>query len=319
MNTTPTASLPERLLAWFAAHARDLPWRHTRDPYRILVAEIMLQQTQVERVVPKYLAFLEAFPSLEALAAAPTGEVIRQWAGLGYNRRAVNLQRAARAIVEQHGGNFPREVTELRQLPGIGPYTAGAVACFAFEQDVSFIDTNIRRVLRRSLVGPDDSAAPPSDRQLLELGAALLPTGQGWHWNQALIELGALVCGATAPACRRCPLRADCRAYAAWLAADQTLLHAMAQPEPRPLRRAAEARSTYRPAEPFVGSNRWYRGRLIAALRALPPDGALPLHELGPQVRNGFSPADMAWLHELATGLARDGLLVLEGETARLP
>jgi A/G-specific adenine glycosylase len=318
MSTPPSASIAERLLAWFAEHARDLPWRHTRDPYCILVVEIMLQQTQVERVVPKYLAFLEAFPDLEALAAAPTGEVIRQWAGLGYNRRAVNLQRAARMIVEQFGGVFPREVAELRRLPGVGPYTAGAVACFAFEQDVSFIDTNIRRVLRRSLVGPDDST-PLSDRQLIELGAALLPAGQGWRWNQALIELGALVCSATTPACRRCPLRADCRAYGAWLAADQALLHEMAQAEPRPLRRAAERRNSYRPSEPFVGSNRWYRGRLIAALRALPPAGTIPLSELGPQVRDGFSPADLPWLHELVLGLARDGLLVLDGDLASLP
>jgi A/G-specific adenine glycosylase len=319
MSSPSGEGLPERLLAWFAAHARDLPWRQTRDPYSILVAEIMLQQTQVERVVPKYLAFLEAFPTLEALAAAPTGEVIRLWAGLGYNRRAVNLQRAARAIGAQYGGIFPREVAELRRLPGVGPYTAGAVACFAFEQDVAFMDTNIRRVLRRVLVGPDGAEPASSDRQLLELGAALLPAGRGWAWNQALIELGALICGATAPACRRCPLRADCRAYATWVAADQDMLQAMVQGAPRVLRRAAEGRAAYRPEQPFIGSRRWYRGRLIDALRALPPAEALPLAELGPRVREGFDAADMPWLRDLAAGLARDGLLVLEGETARLP
>lgn len=319
MSSLPTASMPELLLTWFAAHARDLPWRQTRDPYQILVAEIMLQQTQVERVIPKYHAFLAAFPTLAVLAAAPPGEVIRLWAGLGYNRRAVNLQRAARVIVEQHGGVFPREVAELRRLPGVGPYTAGAVACFAFEHDVAFIDTNIRRVLRRMLVGPDGVESAPSDRQLLELGAALLPAGQGWAWNQALIELGALVCGAAAPACRRCPLRADCRAYAAWVAADQAALQAMAEGGPRALRRAAEGRAAYRREQPFVGSRRWYRGRLIDALRALPPAEAMPLDELGPRVRDGFGAADLPWLRDLAAGLARDGLLVIEGETARLP
>src|SRR5437870_4350265 len=118
------------LLEWFAGHRRDLPWRHTRDPYRIMVSEIMLQQTQVDRVMPKYQAFLELFPSLAALAAAPTAEVIRAWTGLGYNRRAVNMQRAARAILEAHGGQFPRDMAELLKLPGIGPYTAGAIACF---------------------------------------------------------------------------------------------------------------------------------------------------------------------------------------------
>jgi A/G-specific adenine glycosylase len=133
------------LLAWFAEHARDLPWRRTRDPYRIMVSEIMLQQTQVDRVRPKYYAFLEAFPNLESLASAPTAEVIRAWAGLGYNRRAVNMQRTAQAVIREHGGQFPRDLAALLKLPGIGPYTAGAIACFAFEQDVAFIDTNIRR------------------------------------------------------------------------------------------------------------------------------------------------------------------------------
>lgn len=140
-----TGDLQTALLTWFAENARDLPWRRTRDPYRVLVSEVMLQQTQVDRVIPKYEAFLAAFPTVEALAAAPTAEVIRLWAGLGYNRRAVNLQRAARAVVEERGGLFPHEVEELLRLPGIGPYTAGAVACFAFEQDVAFVDTNIRR------------------------------------------------------------------------------------------------------------------------------------------------------------------------------
>ncbi|MEZ4572808.1 MAG: A/G-specific adenine glycosylase, partial [Thermomicrobiales bacterium] len=128
------------LLGWYRENARDLPWRRTQDPYRIMVSEIMLQQTQVDRVIPKYEAFLERFPTLEALADAPASEVIRAWAGLGYNRRALNLQRAARAVVEEFGGEMPRTVEELRSLPGIGPYTAGAIACFAFEQDVGFLD-----------------------------------------------------------------------------------------------------------------------------------------------------------------------------------
>src|SRR5258706_8704774 len=116
------------LLTWFAAFARDLPWRYTRDPYHILVSEVMLQQTQVDRVVPRYQAFLDQFPTIEALAAAPVAEVIRAWSGLGYNRRAVNMQRAARTVLEQHGGGVPRDVAALRRLPGIGPHTAGAIA-----------------------------------------------------------------------------------------------------------------------------------------------------------------------------------------------
>ncbi|NBU65707.1 MAG: A/G-specific adenine glycosylase, partial [Chloroflexia bacterium] len=129
------------LIAWFGANGRDLPWRHTRDPYRVLVAELMLQQTQVERVIPKYHAFLAQFPDVATLASAPTSAVITAWQGLGYNRRALYLQRTAQAVVSQYAGIFPRDVATLKQLPGIGDYTSGAIACFAYEQDVAFLDT----------------------------------------------------------------------------------------------------------------------------------------------------------------------------------
>ncbi len=319
------ATIQARLLTWFAERGRDLPWRRTRDPYQVLVSEMMLQQTQVERVIPKYLAFLAAFPTLAELAAAPTAEVIRLWQGLGYNRRAVNLQRAARAVLDEHGGVFPREVEALRRLPGVGPYTAGAVACFAFEQDVAFMDTNIRRALRRVMVGPDGATPEPGERELLALGQALVPAGRGWAWNQAIMELGALVCTAAAPACRQCPLREECRAYAAWRAEDEAAVLAMAQapvdapPERRTRRRAAEGKAGYSPEAPFVGSRRWYRGRIVDALRALPPGATLPLAELGPLLKPGFTPDELPWLRELAASLARDGLLALEGDDARLP
>ncbi len=299
------------LLQWFANEARDLPWRRTRDPYAIMVAEVMLQQTQVDRVIPKYQAFLAAFPTIESLAAAPTAEVIRLWAGLGYNRRAVNLQRAAQTIVAQHGGRVPDAVAALRALPGIGPYTAGAIACFAFEQDVAFLDTNIRRVVRRLCVGPDHAAAA-TEAELLAHAAALIPPGQGWAWNQAIMELGALICTAASPACWRCPLRQHCRAYAAAVAADEALAETMAAPA---LKRVAEPR----PAEPFVGSRRWYRGRIIAALRALPADTALPLPELGRQVRPDFAADHEQWLLQLVRDLACDGLLVITEQGVRLP
>jgi A/G-specific adenine glycosylase len=199
------------LLAWFAQAGRDLPWRHTRDPYRIMVSEIMLQQTQVDRVIPKYRAFLDLFPTIEALADAPTAEVIRAWAGLGYNRRAVNMQRTARAVLQDYGGQFPRDLADLRKLPGIGPYTAGAIACFAFEQDVGFMDTNIRRVIQRLFVGPEEYGTA-AEARLLALAQAAVPGGQGWAWNQAIMELGALICTAAAPACWRCPVHHFCRA-----------------------------------------------------------------------------------------------------------
>lgn len=312
--------LQQRLIDWFAGAARDLPWRHTRDPYRILVAETMLQQTQVDRVLPRYTAFLEVFPTLEKLAHAPTAAVIQMWAGLGYNRRAVHLQRTARVVLSEHGGIFPNDVALLQQLPGIGPYTAGAIACFAFEQDVAFMDTNIRRVLRRIMVGPDSADQLPGDRQLLPLAQALIPPGQGWTWNQAVMELGALICTAAAPACHRCPLRMHCRAYAAWRNADEHIFSDSAEGIDyattlrRTARRVAEQRS-----DAFVGSNRYYRGRLIAALRELAPGATLSLPQLGAHIRADYTADHAAWLQALLDGLARDGLVELVDDGVRLP
>jgi A/G-specific adenine glycosylase len=170
----------ELLLAWFAAHARDLPWRKTRDPYAILVSEVMLQQTQVERVVRRYRDWLRRWPTVQSLAAAKTAEVIRAWQGLGHNRRVLNLQRAARAVSER---GWPEDLT---QLPGVGPYTAAAIANFAFGRDVLPVDTNVRRVQGRT-------------------GARFSPSAA-----QALMDLGATVCLARVPRCGSCPLAAVC-------------------------------------------------------------------------------------------------------------
>src|SRR4051794_41141608 len=147
------SNVNDGILTWFAENGRDLPWRHTRDPYRVLVAEIMLQQIQVSRAVPFYLAFLERFPTVQSLADAPIAEVIRIWGNLGRYRRIAFLHRAAQEIAERFGGIVPSTIEELRSLPGVGPYTAGAVACFAFEQDVGFVDTNVRRVVGRLVLG----------------------------------------------------------------------------------------------------------------------------------------------------------------------
>ena len=180
------------LLTWYAANARDLPWRRTHDPYAILVSEVMLQQTQVARVVPRYLEWLERWPTVETLAAAAPADVILAWSGLGYNRRAVNLHRCAQAVAARRG--FPREPDELEKLPGIGPYTAAAVACFAFGAQVAAPDTNAKRVLERAFGDPD--LAPPP--------------GRAYEWNQALFDLGREVCIARRPRCEVCPLAAEC-------------------------------------------------------------------------------------------------------------
>ena len=185
-------AMQEALLEWFGESARDLPWRKTRDPYAILVSEIMLQQTQVARVLERYKPWLERWPTPEALAGAPAAEVLRAWSGLGYNRRALNLQNAARRVVEL--GEFPADIAGLERLPGVGPYTARAIACFAFGAEVTALDTNVRRVLERSLGTTD--VAPPA--------------GRAWDWNQALFDLGAQVCLARVPRCDRCPLAGSC-------------------------------------------------------------------------------------------------------------
>jgi A/G-specific adenine glycosylase len=285
------------LLDWYASNARDLPWRWTRDPYAILVSEVMLQQTQVDRVIPYYQQFLERFPAVQSLAKAPTSEVIRIWSGLGYNRRAVNLQRAAQAVVERFGGSFPSQPEILRTLPGIGAYTAGAIAAFAFERDVAFLDTNMRRVVSRVQFG----AESPADPNVLAAAKSLVPAGQGWAWNQALIEFGALQCTARRPACIVCPLREECVAYPSM----QTAIRAQ-QRNARRLKR-----------EPFETSSRYYRGRIVEVLRGLPEDDGegIALAQLGAKVRDGFVPENLPWLRELVVGLARDGLAVI-AETA---
>jgi A/G-specific adenine glycosylase len=287
------------LLTWFAAHARDLPWRQTRDPYAILVSEVMLQQTQVDRVLPYYERFLERFPTVRALAEAPTAEVIRIWAGLGYNRRAVNLQRAARSVIDDYDGVFPSSPDALRKLPGVGAYTAGAIAAFAFEQDVAFLDTNMRRVVGRLAFGSDETA----ETAVAAVARELVPAGQGWVWNQALIEFGALQCTARRPACIICPLSEVCAAY-------PTMQSAIA---------AKRVKSRSITPEKFESTSRYYRGRVVELLRQLPAEDeeGFELTQLGAQVREGFAPGDLPWLRNLVEGLQRDGLVVIAEDSPR--
>ena len=196
------------LLAWYRRHGRDLPWRRTRDPYEILVSEVMLQQTQVKRVLEFYPRFLARYPTAEELATAPADAVREAWQGLGYYRRAENLRRAAREVAERHGGRFPATPEELERLPGIGRYTAGAVASFAFGADAAILDTNAARVLSR-VFGP--GRARSRNARLWGLASAAIPPGRGYPFNQGIMDLGALICTARRPACPRCPVRRACR------------------------------------------------------------------------------------------------------------
>jgi A/G-specific adenine glycosylase len=203
------------LLAWYARHGRDLPWRRTRVPYRVLVSEIMLQQTQVERVIPKYRQFLRVYPSLRALAAADVDDVRRLWYPLGYNIRPVRLHAIARETVARYGGRLPADADALRALPGIGRYTAGAMLSFAYGRDAAILDTNVRRVLGRVFLGPRRLARLRGDRRLWDLAEALVPAGRAYDFNQALMDFGATWCTPRRPRCRRCPVRGVCATYPA--------------------------------------------------------------------------------------------------------
>lgn len=202
------------LLDYFARHRADLPWRRDPSPYQVWLAEIMLQQTQVAAVIPYYLRFIAAFPELAALAAADLDAVLKQWEGLGYYSRARHLHQCARLIVEQHGGHFPRRPAELQTLPGIGPYTAGAIASIAFGAAVPVVDGNIIRILTRLLDIDDDVGLAATRRKLWEIAADWVPAQQPGDYNQALMELGQTVCRPRNPHCGGCPLQNFCRAYA---------------------------------------------------------------------------------------------------------
>jgi A/G-specific adenine glycosylase len=283
--------LVEALHAWGATSLRDLPWRRTRDPWAVLVSEAMLQQTQVARVVDRYATFLARFPTPTALARVPLSDVLEAWAGLGYYRRARDLQRAAAAIVDGHGGRVPETLDDLMALPGIGAYTARAVLVFAFERDHGVVDTNVARVLSRAVTG-----APLTAAAVQRLADDLVPHGTGWLHNQSLLDLGATVCTARAPGCAICPLRSCCE----W--------HRVPGPDP-----ARTTAGTSRRQAPFAGSDRQGRGRLLAALREVPSGVACGTLD----AVTGWG--DPARSRRVADGLVADGLATWSGSTLRAP
>lgn len=293
----------DALIRWFGDNARDLPWRRTRDPWRVLVSEVMLQQIQVQRAIPFYERFLVRFPTVEALAEAPLAEAIRVWGDLGRYRRIVYLHETARVVVEEHDGLIPSEPEDLLKLPGIGPYTAGAVACFAFEKDAGFVDTNMRRVLHRLFYGVQ-AATRATDKDLLEIARNLVPEGRGWRWNQALMETGALLCTARRPRCDECPLREFCRARA------EVASSGWPQQE----------RKT--PSFRYEDSNRYYRGKVLAELREISYAGteSIDLRELGRRVRPDFHERETSWLQAAVESLRKDGLAkISSGSGAAMP
>jgi len=275
---------------------RDLPWRRTRDPWAVLVSELMLQQTQVARVVERFDAFLVRYPDPAAMAAAPLADVLDAWAGLGYYRRARALHRAAVAIVAEHDGRVPDRLEALLELPGLGPYTARAVLAFAFERDHGVVDTNAARVLARAFAG-----RPLRAREAQDLADRLVPAGRAWHHNQTMLELGATVCVARAPRCEQCPLTDGC----AWRAASGTLGLSVEDP-------ARTTAGTSRPQPRFEGSDRQVRGRLLAALREGPVSSRRLAAVAG-------LPKDRDRAARVAESLVVDGLAAWDGTTLTGP
>jgi A/G-specific adenine glycosylase len=246
MDRAQKAAFRRAVLAYGRTGLRCLPWRQTRDPWAILVSEVMLQQTSAARVLEPFRRFLELFPTATSCAGASPGDVQRAWAGLGYNRRARNLHRAATVVAAEHDGIVPHDLHALCALPGVGPYTARAVLAFAYETDDAVVDVNVGRVIARAVVGE-----PVSGARAQAVADRLVPKGQGWLWNQALMEIGAVVCGGRSPACGRCPLVRRC----VWARAG------CPPPDPGAARHRQSA---------FAGSDRQGRGRLVARLRTGP-------------------------------------------------
>lgn len=269
---------PGAVLAWGLPRLRELPWRTIRDPWRILVAEVMLQQTQARRVIPAWQAFCAAYPTPSACASASLGDVLRRWHGLGYPRRARNLHDAATTMVARHGGQVPDDLDALLALPGVGPYTARAVLAFAYERDVAVVETNIARVLAR-LGG--ERLTP---KRVQALADSLVPHGDGWAWNQALMDLGATVCRPV-PRCSGCPIEPSC----GW----QRSGHA--PPDPADGSAGVSTRQA-----PYDGSARQARGAVLRALAT------------GPQPAAAFDPVIVATL-------VTDRLVVRAGPHLRLP
>ena len=277
--------LHESIFTWITPRLRQLPWRDTRDPWHVLVSEVMLQQTGVNRVLPKWSSFIEVFPTVYECAQAPLGDVLRLWQGLGYPRRAKNLQAAAQVVVEQHKGIMPTTLEGLLALPGIGPYTARAVLAFAFEEDAAVVDTNIARVLAR-FHGQTLKA-----RDAQKLADGWVPQGEAWLWNQALMDLGATICRPQ-PLCDECPLQQEC----AWRGQgiDPSVGSAGVS--------VTQAK--------FEGSDRQARGRLMKAL------GELPV-SLGAIAEVMDRPIEVA--QRLVGNLLDEGLIARDGDAIRLP
>jgi A/G-specific adenine glycosylase len=301
VNAPTISGLPQvqrALLAWHHAQGMHAPWRESGDPYQVLVAAVMAQQTQMSRVMPSYERFIAAFPTVESLASATAGDVIRVWAGMGYNQRAIRLHRAAQTIV---AGGWPRNAAALAKIDGIGPFTAAIIASFAFGEPAACVDTNVRRVLGR-LSGD----AGIDGKRLQSLADASLAAREPARWNQALMDYGARVC-TVRPKCGECIVSRWCALAPGALAmvADERADY-VARPRPK--------------TQPkYEGSARWWRGRIVDALRALPPGASISVAALRRTIVNGTAPPSAAEVRTLVAALEAHGLVAVAAGRVRLP
>lgn len=287
MSSTTHTTIADDLLDWGVPRLRDLPWRRTRDRWAVLVSEVMAQQTQVSRVIPKWTQFMRDYPTPAACAAAPLADLLRLWSGLGYPRRCRNLHESAKLVVTRHDGRVPSDLVELRRLPGVGPYTARAVLAFADGADVAVVDTNVARVLARVW------GQPLSARRSQEIADELLALGRAWEWNQVMMDFGAEVCSARNPNCDACPIHDHCR----WNDGDDP---------------AVNSALTSKPQSRFDGSDRQARGRLMRELAERNVHRA----DVATAMMLG---TDSARAARLLDSLVRDGLVVVDGGWCRLP
>jgi A/G-specific adenine glycosylase len=284
-----------KILSWYKKNGRDLLWRTTKNPYRILLSEVMAQQTQVNRVALFYPAWLKKFPTLSRLAGAAKADVLRQWSGLGYNNRALRLHELAKHLTENSRGRLPQTIEELQDLPGIGKYTAHAVACFAFGAAVAVVDVNVRRIFSRVFWNACSAADLKPEGEIWTLAEKTLPRKNAAEWNQALMDLGALVCTARNPQCGSCPVNSLCTSAFSNAFSVKYSMEKKAEPS-------------------FKGiPRRIYRGRILKALYEKP----LTSRQLGERVVERFHPRDMKWMTRVLETMEKEALIAIQGSGER--
>ncbi|EKD78249.1 MAG: hypothetical protein ACD_41C00384G0004 [uncultured bacterium] len=297
-----SALFRQKLLRWYRVHGRTLPWRHTHDPYKILLSEMMLQQTQVDRVIERYTCWLKRFPTVQSLGQASPADALRAWSGLGYNRRALALHQIAQHVVNEHHGRFSKDVNDLMKFKGIGEYTAHAIAVFAYRQPVPLVDTNIKRVLGRIFLGYKQLARQRDEEDVFwELSRQIIARSKrSYDLNQGLMDFGALVCTAKQPKCHTCPMQTICKSYPAILRANPERLRV------KPKRH-----------EPlyFGQPRRIWRGRILRYLHTISP-ATLPT--IGRAIQPDWQAKRLPWLTSVVHTLEKDQMVVRRGVTVHL-